>query len=121
MRREKQLHDAQPWFRAHRGEHVGISCDLLRIGFPCHGSPFYLSIIMELWRNCQGGRARRSGSFCEPLITHDRVARTLLSAPTAKLLQTRGQECPRYTLSLSFSETDPLPGPNPEHRVAPGL
>jgi hypothetical protein len=53
MGREKQLHDAQPWFCAHRGEHIGISHDLFRIGLLCHRSLFHISISIEISKDCQ--------------------------------------------------------------------
>ena len=55
MRGEQELHDAQSRFRAHGGEHIGISRDLFRIGFPCHEIlALYISRYIEIWEECQG-------------------------------------------------------------------
>src|ERR1700680_3199169 len=48
MRRQQQLHDSKAGFRAHRGKHVGVFCNMLGI-LPC--GDCHISIFAEIWTN----------------------------------------------------------------------
>src|SRR4029077_12156156 len=47
MRRQKQLHNQQPRFLPHRGEHVSILRHALRALLRC--AAFHISIFAEIW------------------------------------------------------------------------